>query len=163
MGYRMIRVHDVWKFGGRRRGLFASYGNTWLQLKIEAIGWPGNCNTPVEREEHIANYERTEGIRLHPTKNEKNPGLRYLARLMLHSLWRKFGQRGNLLQIKAFYDPNPFRLFLDTDQHAVHHRSQSGDKDINPNINIFIAAFTTFWVRLHLYEALKELGKLVLY
>ena len=36
MGYRMIRIHEVWSFEHHRRGLFKSYINRWLQLKTEA-------------------------------------------------------------------------------------------------------------------------------
>ena len=95
---------------------------------------------------------------------------------MLKSLWGKFGQRENLMQVRVFYDPNPFRLFMDTDQHdvhyvscldehlvEVHYRSQAGSESINPNINILIAAFTTFWAHLRLYDALETLRKRVLY
>ena len=114
MDYRMLRIHKVCKFGEDCRGLFASYVDTWLQFKTDATGWPDDCITPAQREAYVADYKEKEGIRLDPTNIEKNPGLRSLAKLMLNSLWGKFGQRENIMQVKAFYDPNLFRLFMDT-------------------------------------------------
>ena len=45
----------------------------------------------------------------------------------------------------------------------VHYKVQGEYEDLNVNTNTFVAAFTTCWARLHLYEALKRLGKRVLY
>ena len=76
------------------------------------------------------------------------------------------------MQVRAFYDLNPFRLFMDTDQHdvwyvscldehwvEVHYRSQADSEAINPNIDIFIVAYTTSCARVHLYDALETLSK----
>ena len=51
------------------------------------------------------------------------------------------------------------------DEHwvEVHYKAQGEYEDLNVNTNTFVAAFTTCWARLHLYEALKRLGKRVLY
>ena len=51
------------------------------------------------------------------------------------------------------------------DEHwvEVHYKAQAECKDLNVNTNTFVAAFTTCWARLHLYEALERLGKRVLY
>ena len=112
--YRIIRVHEVWKFQCAEHSLFKCYVNTWLQLKTEASGWPDKC------QEYINNYGQMEGIRL---ELSKNPGLYSLAKLMMNSLRGKFGQRKNLMKVQAFYDPNPFHLIMDTDQHTVRYMS----------------------------------------
>ena len=39
----------------------------------------------------IATYEAREGIRLDPAKTAKNSGLRQRAKMMLNSMWGKFG------------------------------------------------------------------------
>ena len=95
---------------------------------------------------------------------------------MLNSMWGKFGQRLNKTQVKEFSDPQAFHHFLDTDTLDVRHVSvvndqlvevhyQHHDEDIpvSPNLNVFVASFTTWWPRLRLYEALEFLGKCVLY
>ena len=45
----------------------------------------------------------------------------------------------------------------------VHYQYQDQDIPVSPNLNIFVAAFTTCWARLKLYEALEQLGERVLY
>ena len=80
------------------------------------------------------------------------------------------------MQVKPFFDPLPFQLYMDSDQHdiryvscldenwaEVHYRAKDECEELNVNTNVFIAAFTTCWARLRLYEALELLGKQVLY
>ena len=96
--------------------------------------------------------------------------------MMLNSMWGKFGQRLNKTQVQQFDDPQAFHRFLDTDtldvRHVfiindtmveVHYQYQDEDIPMSPNLNIFVAAFTTCWARLRLYEALELLGERVLY
>jgi len=96
--------------------------------------------------------------------------------MMLNSMWGKFGQRLNKTQVKEMDDPQAFHCFLDTDKldvrHVsvindamveVHYQYQDEDIPVSPNLNIFVASFTTCWARLRLYEALKLLGERVLY
>lgn len=74
-------------------GLFRSYVDTWLKLKEEESGWREGCTTPAKKQAHIDAYYAQKGIRLDASKIEKNPGLRALAKMMLNSMWGKFGQR----------------------------------------------------------------------
>ena len=110
------------------------------------------------------------------TKSKRIQGLRTLAKMMLNSMWGKFGQRLNKTQVQEFDDPQAFHQFLDTDsldvRHVsiindqmveVHYQHQKEDIPVSPNLNIFIACFTTCWARLKLYEALQSLGERVLY
>ena len=95
---------------------------------------------------------------------------------MLNSMWGKFGQRLNKTQIQAFHDPQAFHRFLDSDvldvRHVsvinddmveVHYQNQKEDIRVSPNLNIFVACFTTCHARLKLYTALEALGERVLY
>jgi len=45
----------------------------------------------------------------------------------------------------------------------VHYQHQKEDIPVSPNLNIFIACFTTCRARLKLYETLQSLGERVLY
>ena len=45
----------------------------------------------------------------------------------------------------------------------VLYQYQKEDIPVSPNLNIFVACFTTCWARLKLYEALELLGERVLY
>ena len=44
-GYRIIRIHEVWHFEKRVKGLFKDYVNTWLKVKQESSGYPGWADT----------------------------------------------------------------------------------------------------------------------
>jgi len=95
---------------------------------------------------------------------------------VLNSMWGKFGQNLNKTQVKIFSDPVEFHQFLDSDKiqlsqvHVINddmvevlYTNSEEDVPISPNLNIFVAAFTTCWVRLRLYKALELLQQLVLY
>ena len=43
----------------------------------------------------------------------------------------------------------------------IHYQYQDEDIPVSPNLNIFVACFTTCWARLRLYEALEQLGERV--
>ena len=167
----------MWHFPQVQEGLFRDYANTWLKIKQEASGWPdwvGDDET--KRQQYIHDYYQNEGIQLNYDKIEHNPGLRALAKMMLNSMWGKFGQRQNKTQVKEFDDPPKFHSFLNSDTLDVRHVSvvndnivevyyqfQEEDIPVSPNLNVFVACFTTCWARLRLYEALELLGQRVLY
>ena len=76
-----------------KKGLFELYVNTWLKIKEEASGWPSHVgNDPIKQKRHLTAYKAKEGIKLDRAKIKKNPGLRTLAKMMLNSMWGKFGQ-----------------------------------------------------------------------
>ena len=176
LGYQVQYIYEVWHFEETCKGLFEDYVNTWLKIKQEASGWPEDNMTEEQKQTYIQKYFEHEGIQLDYHKIQKNPGLRTLAKLMLNSMWGKFGQRLNKTQIQTFDDPQAFHRFLETDtldiRHVsvinddmveVHYQHQEEDIPVSPNLNIFVAAFTTCHARLRLYEALEPLGERVLY
>ena len=176
LGYQVQYIYEVWHFDETCEGLFEDYVNTWLKIKQEASGWPTGVDTEAQKQEYIKNYFEQEGIQLEYAKIEKNPGLRTLAKMMLNSMWGKFGQRLNKTQVQPFQDPQAFHRFLDTDSLDVRHVSvinddlvethyqyQDEDIPVSPNLNIFVACFTTCWARLRLYAALEPLRERVLY
>ena len=96
--------------------------------------------------------------------------------MMLNSMWDKFGQRHSKMQVREFTESQAFHEFLDSDQNdiryvstltedrvEVHYTKQDHCESLSPNLNIFVACFTTCWARLRLYEALELLGERVLY
>ena len=176
LGYQVQYIYEVWHFDETCEGLFEDYVNTWLKIKQEASGWPTGVDTEAEKQEYIKNYFEHEGIQLEYDKIAVNKGLRTLAKMMLNSMWGKFGQRLNKTQVQPFHDPHAFHRFLDTDSLDVRHVSvinddlveahyqyQHEDIPVSPNLNIFVACFTTCWARLRLYAALQPLGDRVLY
>ena len=95
---------------------------------------------------------------------------------MLNSMWGKFGQKPNKTQVKEFDDPVKVHEFHDSDKYdiryvsvlteqrvEIHYKHQLQDDPVSPNLNIFIACFTTRWARLKLYEQLNAPKERVLY
>ena len=170
-GYQIIHIHEVCNFpeSQQKKGLFADNVNTWLKIKEEPSGWPEYVgNDPHQQQEHVANYCAKEKIQLDPAKIEKNQGLRTLAKMMLNSMWGKSGQEPNKTQVKKLDDPIKFHEFHDSDKYDIryvfvlteqqvdiHYKLQQEDDPVSPNLNIFIACFTTCWSRLCFYQ-LKE-------
>ena len=175
--YEIQYIHEVWHFPQVQEGLFKDYVDTWLNIKQEASGWPDWVgDEETKRQQYIRDYYQNEGIQLDYDKIEHNPGLRALAKMMLNSMWGKFGQRQNKTQVKEFNDPQKFHSFLDSNaldvRHVsvvndniveVHYQLQEEDIPVSPNLNVFVACFTTCWARLRLYKALELLGQRVLY
>ena len=188
-GYDIVQIIEVYHFpeDQRREGLFAPYINQWYKIKTEASGWPAWCTDEEKKNQYIADFKRVEGIELSAEELNKgvNSGLRSLAKLMLNSMWGKFGQRPNKTQCAHFTRPEDFHEFLESDKYEIQkiqllpdHQDPSKtnedavdvfytmkeeDVEINGKCNIFIAAFTTCWARLKLYEQLKLGGQQILY
>ena len=86
-GYEVLEIHEVWHWEETTDELFSDYVNMYLKIKQEASGYPKHCVTDEQKQQYIDEYYEHEGIRLDPNKIEYNPGLRFLAKLSLNSLW----------------------------------------------------------------------------
>ena len=86
-GYEVLEIHEVWHWEQITDELFNEYVNMYLKIKQEASGYPKHCVTDEQKQQYIDDYYEHEGIRLDPNKIEYNPGLRFLAKLALNSLW----------------------------------------------------------------------------
>ena len=70
LGYKILKIHEVWHFSEnqRKQGLFADDVNKWLKNKTEASGWPKNCTTEAAKSEYINAYYDREGVQQEPAK-----------------------------------------------------------------------------------------------
>jgi hypothetical protein len=100
-------------------GLFTDYVNTFLKMKQEASGWTEWCQSENDNWRYIRDYHEKEGIPLDYNNIKKNPGLRTLAKLMLNSVWGKFGQRSNMPPIKYISESAEYFDMLTSDQMLV--------------------------------------------
>ena len=176
MGYRLLKIHEVWRFKKRQKGLFAEYVNTWLKIKQESAGYPAWCNTPEDKARYVSQYRQKEGITLDPDMIQKNPGRKATAKLMLNSFWGKFGENLHKPTTQSVYtaaalfavvsDPlhniRQVRIVNDKTLEVVYTNHEDNQPD-NGRVNIFVAAFTTCWARLKLYSYLEQLQQRVLY
>ncbi|XP_051800711.1 uncharacterized protein LOC127532721 isoform X1 [Acanthochromis polyacanthus] len=177
MGYRVGKITEVWHFPDSSDRVFVDYIHTFLKGKQEASGYPPEASDEVSREEYIRDYQVHQNIQLDPTKIEKNPVKRQVAKLCLNSLWGKFAQRHNLLQTCIVTEPEEFFNYLFSGKYKVEYfqvldserallQWKHTERCIQPpgrQSNVFLAAFTTAHARLKLYSYLEKLQERVLY
>ena len=84
VGYRMVKMEEVWQYDQSKVGLFAEYINKFLKLKTEASGWPADVVTKEQKETFIADFKAREDVELEPEKITVNPEMRALAKLCLN-------------------------------------------------------------------------------
>ena len=109
--------------------------------------------------------ETKEGIKLDKTNIESNPGKTSVAKLLLNTLWGKFGQNENLGKTEAINDPkqlfdmltNPdieINSWLPVNEDVIYigwsHRKQAAR--VTGLTNVVMAAYTTAQARLKLYS-----------
>ncbi|XP_049416207.1 uncharacterized protein LOC125878833 [Epinephelus fuscoguttatus] len=177
LGYRLGKITEVWHFDRRSDNIFVEYMHTFLKGKQEASGYPAKASDPESRRKYIADYGANQGILLDTDKIQSNPAKRQVAKLCLNSLWGKFAQRSNLNQTVLVREPEEFFSYMFSEKHKVKYFSFlnkttaliqwcHGDPYIAPpnkTDNVFIAAFTTAYGRLKLYDYLHQLQNRVLY
>lgn len=183
MGYKVTKFFEIWQYRTIKldtktgeKGLFQDFINTFLKIKQEADGWPDNCETEEEKQNYIRDFERVEGILLEYDKIAYNPGLRLMAKLLLNSLWGKFGQRENLPKTEVVKSRSRFMTLLtcpeievtgiipiNNDCIYVNYIESERSIEHCHQSNAVIAAYTTAQARLKLYKYMEDLGLRVLY
>ena len=166
-GYKIVRIYDVWHFEQSSTDLWKGYIRKFLKIKLETSKF--TCS-----EEEYRQKASQFGIEI--DKLQENPGLRFIAKICLNSLWGKFGQNAKVKHSeyidseRAFYglilndkiDQISLSFLNDT---MVYANYEMRDEFIrtNYNTNLYIACFTTSWARLRLYEMLEKLDRNVCY
>ena len=114
--------------------------DTFAKIKLEASGYPKNCESDEQKQAYVDDILENQGIQLDPAKIAYNPGLRALAKLMLNSFWGKFyrkeydflfcvfiflhflgkfAQRSNLVKTEQIDDSQKFFDYLTSDEVVV--------------------------------------------
>ena len=166
-GYKIEKIYEVWNFENYSTELFKEYIKKFLKIKLETSKF--TCS-----EEEYRQKARKFGIELEELK--ENPGMRFISKICLNSLWGKFGQNQKVRHSeyidteKDFYKvvlndkiENLALMFLN--ENIVYTSYETKDEFLkdNYNTNIYIASFTTSWARLRLYNMLEKLDKNVCY
>lgn len=184
-GYQIVKIYQVfhWRntsqYDPKRKdgGLFTDFINKFLKIKQESSGWPEWCGEdPGKRQDYLNSYAENEGILLDPENIEYNPGRRALSKLILNGFWGKYGQRSDLKKTKYVRSRAEFLSHLLDDKnhlddfHIVNenlvilsYTPNSEFVEECSSSNVVIAAFTTCWARLRLYNVLDRLQDNCLY
>lgn len=176
MGYEITKYFEILHWPESSTTLFESYVNCFLKIKQEASGLPSDVQTQEEVQRYIDLYKRKENIVLDKEKIKKSTALRSLAKLMLNSLYGKFGQRP--LMRKTHFVNNIQKLckiltdeketmvdFHVLSEDVMHVETEGNQHFAKPSCktNVIISAFTTSWARLKLWSLMHTLGSRLLY
>lgn len=76
-------------------GLFQPYMQRFMRVKYAAEGWPAECREEgvahselgARKQNYLKEIKDLYGINLPANEVKKNPGLRYIAKMAMNSLW----------------------------------------------------------------------------
>ena len=159
--------------------LFKEFVKTFLEVKVNATGKPKFWDDKTKKEEWIRQHEDRFGFTPNPT--EKNAGKRAIAKMILNSLWGKFGQRPDMPK-NTYIEPDKvntwWKMLKDNQDGKIDIKSEelSGDcmfvsyvelddskNDTLKSTSIAIASSVTASATMRLYDELKMLKERVLY
>ena len=165
--YRIDKIYEVWHFKQSSTDLWNEYVRRFLKLKLETSEF--TC-TEEEYREKARKFE----IELGELK--KNPGLRFIAKICLNSLWGKFGQNPKVRHSEYIDNERDFYRvilndkieqislsFLNDDMVYASYETKDEFLKVSYNTNIYIACFTSSWARLRLYDMMEKLDRNVCY
>jgi hypothetical protein len=72
MGYRLDQIYEVWHFPQSSQYLFNSYIDIFLKIKLEASGFPDDCQTPEQQQKYLNQIQQREGIIMNASQIQKN-------------------------------------------------------------------------------------------
>lgn len=181
VGYRIDKIYEVHHFKESTTTLFKDYVAKFMKIKQEASGYPSWVKSEEDKDRYIREYFNNQGIMLDKNNIRKNEGLRAFAKLCLNNLWGRFGMRvfpdewgviqsqQDILTVfqkldKGTIQPSSLSIeFLDDKKligsYNLNIESVRNSFDTNP----YIAAFTSSYARIKLYEAISKVGENVLY
>jgi hypothetical protein len=104
----------------------------------------------------FSEYKERLRVNIDLANTKLNPGLRYISKLLLNSLWGKFGQRNNLTKTELLKSPaDYFSLVLDKkidiaqimpvgeEMMRVTYREKDSYIRENASSNVVVALYTT--------------------
>lgn len=178
-GYKIEEIYDVINFPMTfekpevAEALFEGYVKMFVKIKLEADGKPKDMSLS----EYIQQVAAMDGILLDASKmEERNEGLRFIAKLFLNSLWGKYGQNLERDELKTFTDPAAFHKFMVSEDNDIKKIQLVNENcvdvvfapkkhSIQPpyKVNLPIALATTAYARMRLQEVMQIVGDDLIY
>lgn len=167
-GYEIVEIFQVYHFEQQSTKLFSSFMNDLYKVKLLASGEP----LDIDIDTFVDQVLNREKIDLKNCHFEKNPGLRYIAKILLNSFWGRFALRENQPSFKFISSVDQLYSLISNanieikslrpiNKNVIGVSYVLKDKnlfDISNERNIFIAAITTAWARIELYKYADKLS-----
>ena len=138
-------------------------------MKYKASEWPSWCIDDESKDSFINQVRDREGTELDSTKIQENPGMRFIAKLLLNSLWGKLGQNPEKRQVEIIHDYNSYWKRLTDDSILITSEIMVNDNTMllqwktrdeklenGPNTSLAVASFVTSYARLESYKMMRE-------
>ncbi|KAF4524515.1 hypothetical protein B566_EDAN011526 [Ephemera danica] len=183
LGYKIKKTHEIWEYevstydrDTETGGLFGDYIKIFLKIKQESSGYPDDCVSEKDKKNYVRDYYQRQGIKLDPMKIQKNSGLRFVAKLLLNSLYGRFAMNVARTNTEIIKDSKSLYKLLTDPNFEVKTLTTIGQESIianyeiatemltpDPTTNVAIAAFITAGARLELYKCLEKLQRRCFY
>ncbi|KAL3081394.1 hypothetical protein niasHT_039359 [Heterodera trifolii] len=142
-GYRVDRFWRAWHYDEWSDGIFKDYVRLLIKLKVEASGFPDGANTVEQQQQFADEYRRIYNVNLDLENVRRNPGLRFISKLMLNSLW---------LEVSAV-------IPLSDTAVRVMYKSKKNFVSEHTSSNIVISLWTTSRARLKLLDFMTQIDR----
>uniref|UniRef100_A0A183C0C0 DNA-directed DNA polymerase n=1 Tax=Globodera pallida TaxID=36090 RepID=A0A183C0C0_GLOPA len=163
-GYKIDRFWRAWHYEHWSDQIFKEYVRLFLKLKIESSGFPDGIVTDEQKRIFAAEYMRIYHVQLNLESVKKNPGLRFIAKLMLNSLWGKFSMRNELGSNKVITRPQEFyklelSAIVPLSDHAIRvtYKHKKHFAQEHSSSNIVLSLWTTSRARLKLLDYMMQI------
>lgn len=169
-GYRIIEMYEVLHYENQSTSLFDGYIEMFMREKFHASGYPEWVKSEEDKHHFIEDLSRRQGIKLEKEKIMKNPIKRTISKLLLNTLYGKFGQRVNLARTELVRDYSKlwdivssglFQVTGDTmvseDKVLISYKMASEANCYEGKANVAIAAFVTSYARLELFRLIDKI------
>lgn len=175
-GYKITKIHK-YLYMDMTNELFKGYIGTFFKLKCYSDDKPEDMDMFID-------FHKSIGIELDPNKFVPNKPLKSMFKLLLNSLWGKFGMKKDQKANKYVSCPNEFQKMItrawnkeielnsinkvntqcEIDNEVfIQFTELKDNKTSLPTTNVAIAAMTTSNARLRLYKEMDALGERVIY
>ncbi|KAL3080985.1 hypothetical protein niasHS_012713 [Heterodera schachtii] len=167
-GYKIDRLWRAWHYDQWSDQIFKDYVRLLIKLKIESSGFPEGLSSVVQKKRYADEYRRIYEVDIELENVKKNPGLRFIAKLMLNSLC----MRNELGANKVITRPQEFfSLLFDhkievsaivpfSDQALrVLYKPKKNFVSEHTTSNIVISLWTTSCARLKLHDYMVQVDQ----
>ncbi|XP_074602569.1 uncharacterized protein LOC141856202 [Brevipalpus obovatus] len=168
-GYKVMDIIEVLHYQKSSSEIFSEYIKKLLIIKHEASGWPSWCEDDVSKKAYLDQVIEREGAELNPANISKNPALRFMAKLLLNSLWGKLAQNPDKKKVEIITDYNSYFKKLTDDKIRITSEVMVNDNTIllqwknieesleyGPNTSLSVASFVTSYAHLELLDRMMQ-------
>jgi hypothetical protein len=118
--YEILEIFEVYHWKESTDQMFRGYINDFLKIKQESSGFPKWVVTENDKILYQRKYLEIEKIQLDLDKISFNPGLRKISKLLLNTLWGRFGMNSNKSKIQIITKLDEWYKLLLSDQFKIH-------------------------------------------